>query len=71
MEKAEEKVVDDERICTFIGKLRSTFTDEGVTKRYRLSLLTNTCSALVIRVQMRVEGGVAGSRPMSFAVHIA
>ncbi len=25
VEKAEEKVVDDERICTFIGKLPSTF----------------------------------------------
>jgi hypothetical protein len=27
-------------------------------------------SALVIRVQMREEGGVAGSQPMSTAVHI-
>jgi hypothetical protein len=39
-----------------------------VTKRCRLSLLTN--SALVIRVQMRGEGGVAGSQPMSTAVQI-
>ncbi len=41
---------------------------QGVTKRCRLSLLTN--SALVIRDQMRGEGGVAGSQPMSTAVHI-
>jgi hypothetical protein len=39
-----------------------------VTKRCRLSSLTN--SALVIRVQMRGEGGDAGYRPMSTAVHI-
>ncbi len=41
---------------------------QGVTKRCRLSLLTN--SALVIRVQRRGEGGVAGLQPMSTAVHI-
>ncbi len=44
---------------------------QGVTKRCRLSLLTN--STLHIRVQMREEGGgggVAGSQPMSTAVHI-
>ncbi len=44
---------------------------QRVTKRCRLSLLTN--SALVIRVQMRGEGvscGLAGSQPMSAAVHI-
>ncbi len=35
---------------------------------WRLSLLTN--SALVIRVQMQGEGGVAGSQPMSTAVLI-
>jgi hypothetical protein len=40
----------------------------GITKRCRLSLLTN--SVLVIRVHMRGEGGVAGSQPMSTAVHI-
>ncbi len=39
----------------------------GVTKSC-LALLTN--SALVIRVQMRGERGVAGSQPMSTAVHI-
>ncbi len=42
--------------------------EQGVTKRCRLSFLTN--SALVIRVPMRGEGGVAGSQPMSKAVHI-
>ncbi len=44
--------------------------EQGVTKRCRLSLLTN--STLLMRVQMRGEGGkgVAGSRPMSTAVHI-
>jgi hypothetical protein len=44
--------------------------EQGVTKRCRLSFLTN--SALVIRVQMRGEGGVAGSQPqpMSKAVYI-
>ncbi len=36
--------------------------------RCRLSLLTN--SALVKRVQMRGKRGVAGSQPMSTAVHI-
>ncbi len=41
---------------------------QGATKRCRLSLLTN--SAFVIRVQRRREGGVAGSQPMSTAVHI-
>jgi hypothetical protein len=42
---------------------------QGVTKRCRLSLLTN--SALVIRVQMRGDReGVAGSQPMSTVVHI-
>ncbi len=40
----------------------------GVTKRCRPSLLTN--SAPHIRVQMRGEGEVAGSQPMSIAVHI-
>jgi hypothetical protein len=38
------------------------------TKRCRLSLLTN--SAPHIRVQMRGRVGVAGSQPMSTAVHI-
>jgi hypothetical protein len=42
--------------------------DQGVTKRCRLSLLTN--SAHVIRVPMWGDGGVAGSQPMSTAVHI-
>ncbi len=41
---------------------------QGATKRCRLSLLTN--STLVLRVQMRGRGGVAGSQPMSTAVHI-
>ncbi len=41
---------------------------QGVTKRCRLSLLTN--SALIIRVQMPGGGGVAGFQPMSTAVHI-
>ncbi len=41
---------------------------QRVTKRCRLSLLTN--SALVIRVQMRGEGEVAGSQLMSTAMHI-
>ncbi len=40
---------------------------QWVTRRRRLSLLTN--SALVYRVQMR-GGGIAGSWPMSAAVHI-
>jgi hypothetical protein len=38
------------------------------TKRCRLSWLTN--SAPQIRVHMRGRGGVAGSQPMSTAVHI-
>jgi hypothetical protein len=38
-----------------------------LTKRCRLSLLTN--SALLIRVQTRGRGEVAGSQPMSTAVH--
>jgi hypothetical protein len=44
--------------------------NQGVTKRCRLSLLTN--SALVrIQVPMRGGGGgVAGSQPMRTAVHI-
>jgi hypothetical protein len=41
---------------------------QGVTKRCRLSLLTN--STPIVRVQMRGRGGVAGSQPMSTAVHI-
>ncbi len=41
---------------------------QGVTKRSRLSLLTN--SALVIRVQIRGRGGVAGTEPVSTALHI-
>ncbi len=43
-------------------------SSQGVTKRCRLSLLTN--SAVVILVQMRGEGGVAGSQAMSTAVQI-
>ncbi len=39
-----------------------------LTKRCRLSLLTN--SALVLQVQIRGRGGIAGSQPMSSAVHI-
>ncbi len=41
---------------------------QGVTKRCRLSLLTN--SALVIRVQMWGEGGSCGGTAISTAVHI-
>jgi hypothetical protein len=45
---------------------------QGITKRCRLSLRTN--SAPRIRVQMQGdgggEGGVAGSQPVSTAVHI-
>ncbi len=57
-----------------VGEARSSLEKghrckQGVTKRCRLSLLTN--SALVMRVQMRGEGeGVAGSQPMNTAVHI-
>jgi hypothetical protein len=68
-------VVLNQRTKTNIEKITkyfkfSSFKDpeQGVTKRCRLSLLTN--SALVKRVQMRGEGGVAGSQPMSIAVHI-
>ncbi len=45
-------------------------TRQGVTKRCRLSLLTN--SALVYESQCGGDGGggVAGSQPMSIAVHI-
>ncbi len=50
------------------GKRPGMQKDQGVTKRCRLSLLTN--SALVILVQMRGRGGVAWSQPMSTAVHI-
>jgi hypothetical protein len=49
------------------GKRTTTFF-QGVTKRCRLSLLTN--SALVIRAQMRGKEGVAGVRTMRTAVHI-
>jgi hypothetical protein len=42
--------------------------NQGVTKRCRLSLLTN--STLVYESQCGVKGGVAGSQPMSTAVHI-
>ncbi len=42
---------------------------QGVTKRCRLSLLTNSARPTHIRVQMR-GGGIAGSQPMSTAVHI-
>jgi hypothetical protein len=44
------------------------FLFRDVTRRCRLSVLTN--SALVIRVQIRGEGGVAGSQPRSADVHI-
>ncbi len=40
---------------------------QGVTKRCRLSWLTN--SALVNELKCRGRGGVAGSQPMSTAVH--
>jgi hypothetical protein len=40
---------------------------QGVTKRCRLSLLTN--SALVYGSQCGGMGGLAGSQPMSTAVH--
>jgi hypothetical protein len=40
---------------------------EGVTKRCRLSRLTN--SALVYEPNCGARGGVAGSQPMSTAVH--
>jgi hypothetical protein len=51
-----------------VSLLRTVLYTRGVTKRCRLSLLTN--SALVIRVQMRGEEGVAGSQQMRTAVHI-
>ncbi len=51
-----------------VHKVHNIYMYPGVTKGCRLSLLTN--SALVIRVQMREEGGVAGSQPMNKAVHI-
>jgi hypothetical protein len=41
---------------------------QGITKRCRLSLLTN--SALVYESQCGGIGDVAGSQPMSAAVHI-
>ncbi len=40
----------------------------GVTKRCRLSWLTN--SALVYKPKLRGEGGSCGSWPMSTAVHM-
>jgi hypothetical protein len=40
---------------------------QGVTKRFRLSLLTN--SALVYASPNAEGSGVAGSQPMSTAVH--
>jgi hypothetical protein len=51
----------------FFRTYRST---QGITRRCRLSLLTNR--VLVIRVQNAGGGGggVAGSQPMSTAVHI-
>ncbi len=45
-----------------------TLETKGVTKRCRLSLLTN--SALVYESKRGGRGGVAGSQPMSTAVHI-
>jgi hypothetical protein len=50
--------------------LHKKHSHQGVTKRCRLSLLTN--SAPRIRVQMGGGdgGGVVGSQPMSTAVHI-
>ncbi len=41
---------------------------QGVTKRCRLSLLTN--GALIYVSKCRGRGSVAGSQPMSTAVHI-
>jgi hypothetical protein len=41
---------------------------QGVTKRCRLSLLTN--SALDIRVQMRGEGGSCGVSPNEYTVDV-
>jgi hypothetical protein len=41
--------------------------DQGVTMRFRLSLLTN--SALVYEPKCGGRGGVAGSQPVSTAVH--
>jgi hypothetical protein len=53
------------KLTVFLVRLEQ----QGVTKRCRLSWLTN--SALVVRVQMHGEGGgVAGSQPMTKAVHI-
>jgi hypothetical protein len=64
-----------EQFCKIITSIRRQFSEgeyigfyQGVTKRCRLSLLTN--SALVIRVQLRGREAVAGSQPMSKAVHI-
>jgi hypothetical protein len=50
------------------GVRQGVRADHGVTRRCRLSLLTN--SALVYRVQMRGGGVIAGSQPMSAAVYI-
>ncbi len=63
-------------LCTWYSLIVSLYKsaipcEQGVTiftKRCGLSWLTN--SALVIRVQMRGRDGVAGSQPMSTAVHI-
>jgi hypothetical protein len=47
VEKAEEKVVDDERICTFIGRLPATFLLTGHEKELftfsRISVAGSGC----------------------------
>ncbi len=53
-------------LCTLL--LLTTVLIQGVTKRCRLSWLTN--SALVYEAKMRGDGrGVARSQPMSTAAH--
>jgi hypothetical protein len=55
---------------TGLGKISlvSLAMVQGVTKRCRLSLLTN--SALVIQVQMRGEGRSCGANEYSCAQHV-
>jgi hypothetical protein len=53
--------------CTPHTLLQVNHFIQGFRKRCRLSLLTN--SALVYKPKCGGKGGVAGSRPMSTAVH--
>jgi hypothetical protein len=54
--------------CMVTATVTGMATGHGVTKRCRLSLLTN--SALVYESKCGGRGGVAGSQPVSTAMHM-